>query len=156
MRVAFDIGGVLSKYPGEFRELVNCLVRGANEIHVISDMHPREKIIQVLRMNHFIADDPWPLDERALILEENVHSADYDTHGEACKAVLLEQLGIHMFFDDFIGYVAPRVGEHGTIRLLVMPDHEKPYYNDSWKMPDDEPIFGRRAYSKKQVKGRDT
>lgn len=155
MRVAFDIGGVLSKYPSEFRELVRCLVRGAHEVHVISDMHPREKIIQVLRLNNFIADDPWPLDDSALILEQNIHSADYDTYGEACKAVLLDQLDIHMFYDDHLAYMTTTFGERQPIRLLVMPSHTKPYYADNWKMPEGEPLFGRRTYSKMQAKGRD-
>jgi hypothetical protein len=152
VKVAFDIGGVISKYPGEFRELIASLIRGAHQVFVISDMHPREKIIQVLRMNHFVTDEPWPLGGVALVPEDNVYSADYETHGEACKAVLLEQLQVDLFFDDFIGYVTPG---GAPIRLLVMPDHEKPYYADSWKMPDGEPAFGRRTYTKKQTKGRD-
>jgi len=155
MRVAFDVGGVLSKYPGEFRELIANLIRGGNEVFIISDIHPRERILDLLRMNHFVTDDErWPIGP-ALIPEENVYSADYHTHGEACKAVMLEQLGIDMFFDDFIGYVTPIIGEHRTIRFLIMPDHEKPYYDNSWKTPDGEPIFGRRNYTKRQVKGRD-
>ena len=152
MRIAFDIGGVISKYPGEFRALITALNRDGNTIFVISDMHPREKIIEVLRLNRFIDEDDGQF---GLIQEHNVISADYDAHGEACKAVLLERLGIHMFFDDFIGYVTPSVGAHRSIRLLVMPDHEKPYYDDTWKMPDGEPTFGRRTYAKKQAKGRD-
>jgi hypothetical protein len=152
MRVAFDIGGVISKYPGEFRSLIMDINRGGGTVFVISDMHPRERIIEVLRMNRFIDEDDGRF---GLIREENVVSADYNEHGEACKAVLLEQLGIHMFFDDFIGYVTPTLGAHRTIRLLVMPDHEKPYYDETWKMPEGEPTFGRRTYSKKQMKGRD-
>jgi hypothetical protein len=146
MRVAFDVGGVLSKYPEQFRQLIKTLRSPTwcvgSEVFVISDMHPKQKIVDILRLNDF-SDIP----------EENVYSADYDTYGEACKAILLEELKIDMFFDDFIGYVA--VGG-APIRLLVMPDAETPYYADSWKMPEGEPTFGRRTYTKKQAKGRDT
>lgn len=155
MRVAFDVGGVLSKHPGEYRELIGCLIRGAHQVFIISDMEPRERLLQVLRLNHFVTDEPWPAGPYALVPEENVFSADYNTYGEACKAVLIEQLGIHMFFDDFIGYCTPQLGDHSPIRFLVMPDHEKPYYHEAWKMPDGEPTFGRRTYSKRQMKGRD-
>lgn len=74
-----------------------------------------------------------------------VYTADYDAHGEGCKAVLCEQLGVTLFFDDFIGYVAEPTD---TIRLLVMPNSKRPYYHESWKMLDGEPEFGRRVYRK--------
>ena len=51
-----------------------------------------------------------------------------------CKAVLLSELKIDIFFDDFIGYLAwdSSLGP-APIRLLVMPDPYKPYWADSWK-----------------------
>lgn len=147
IKVAFDIGGVLSKYPEIFRALLAKLtepgVGQVVEVHVISDMHPKEKIIEVLTLNGFMG----------YFTPERVHSADYDEYCEGCKAILLEELGIDVFFDDFIGYVTPG---GAPVRLLVMPDHEKPYYADSWKMPEGEPEFGRRRFTKRQTKGRDT
>ena len=146
MKIAFDVGGVLSKYPEQFREMIKALRSptwcASSEVFVISDMHPKEKIVEILQLNDF-----YPL-----IPDANIYSADYNAHGEGCKAILLEELKIDMFFDDFIGYV---VAGGAPIRLLVMPDAEKPYYADSWKMPDGEPTFGRRMYTKKQAKGRD-
>lgn len=125
MRIAFDVGGVLSKYPDTFRRLVNST---SCEVHVISDMHPVEKILDMLRRNKFFVP-PY-----------RVHSADYAKHGENCKAVLCEELGIDMLFDDFIGYLAG--GKH--IRLLVMPDPDRDYYHEDWKTDGSEGNFGRR------------
>lgn len=127
--IAFDVGGVLSKYPDVWRPLLEKLYTH-NDIVVliISDMHPREKIIQMLMMNnlHF----HWA----------NVYSADYATHGEMCKTVLCRQLGVDIMIDDFPGYVA--VGDY--VRLLVMPDPTKPYYHDAWVTDGFEGDFGRR------------
>lgn len=133
MKVAFDIGGVLSKYPETLCELISCL--RPEDVFVISDMHPKEKIVELLRLNRV---GIWPA---------NVYSADYDQYGEACKTILLDELKIDLFFDDFIGYVVIP-GRHKTIRCLVMPDAELPYYADTWKMPEGEPVFGRRTYKR--------
>lgn len=137
MKIAFDVGGVLSKYPDILRPLLDLLCfRGFDprygiETHVISDMHPREKIEAMLRLNG--------IDVRP----ENIHSADYATHGENCKAVLCEELGIDILIDDFPGYVA-QIGSP-RLRLLVMPDPSQPYYADEWKTDGSEGAFGRRV-----------
>lgn len=115
IRIGIDVGGVLSKYPGVFRALVNA---PGVEAHVVSDMHPPEKIIAMLVANG------------VSVAPERVHSADYKTHGEGCKAVLCERLGLALMIDDFVGYVADPVP--GTVRLLVMPDSSLPYYADEW------------------------
>lgn len=127
MKIAFDVGGVLSKHK-ILRELFLSLLDGDNEIYVISDMHPEEKILDMLVLNGF------PL------LDISVHSADYATHGENCKKVLCEEIGIDILIDDFIGYVAQ--GKY--VRLLVMPDPNEPYYSDDWKTDGSEGNFGRR------------
>jgi hypothetical protein len=129
LRVAFDVGGVLSKYPEEFRRLIDAFNDSDGvEVLVISDMHPEQKIREMLAANGFFGLPCF--------------SADYYSHGEACKAVLCERLGVDILVDDFIGYVAtpgqPRV------RLLVMPDPSLPYYADSWKTDGSEGDFGRR------------
>lgn len=128
--MAFDVGGVISKYPDLIKELINRLHLGGAEIHVISDMHDAKKIIKTL------------LDNDVVVPEAQVHSADYAKYGEACKAILCEELKIDILIDDFIGYVA--VGPGAPIRLLVMPDATKPYYADSWKTDGSEGDFGRR------------
>jgi len=133
LRVAFDIGGVLSKYPEVFRPLIVRLLQSGVEVFVITDMKDRDGIIETLRLNAF-----------DMIPNDHVYSADYDVHGEACKAVLLRDLKIDVFFDDFVGYVAP----HGSpVRCLVMPDETRPYYHDEWKIVGSSWDGGRCRYS---------
>jgi hypothetical protein len=129
LRIAFDVGGVLSKYPETFKRLLAGLVKTC-EIHVISDMHDPAAIICMLDMNGF-SD-----------LVHYVHSADYASEGEECKAALCEQLGIDILIDDFIGYVA--CPGKPPVRLLVMPDPEKDYYAPEWRTSGEEGNFGRR------------
>ena len=131
LRIAFDIGGVLSKYPEQFRTLVSYLLCSMNiEVYVISDMHDHPKMVKMLH------------DNGMLFPPERVYSADYKTHGERCKTELCEQLGIDILLDDFVGYVA----EGDFIRLLVMPNCTKPYYDDNWQTDGSEGDFGRHKY----------
>lgn len=129
MRIAFDVGGVLSKYPHVFGPLLETLHFSKTcEVYIISDMHPEQKIIDMLELNAI-----W-------FYKHRVHSADYQKHGEMCKAVLCKKLGIDLLIDDFPGYVAE--GEH--VRLLLMPQPREPYYHDDWKTDGSEGSFGRR------------
>lgn len=136
MKVAFDIGGVLSKFPNLFREMVLILMRGGAEVFIITDMHKRDEVLQMLRDNDF-----------GVIPEANVYSADYTNHGEFCKAILLKQLKIDIFFDDFVGYVQwdSKLGD-APVRCLLAPDGFKPYWADSWTVPTNHD-FGRRVTS---------
>ncbi len=142
MKIAFDVGGVISKYPDLFFTLIEALEAGNRaikarggeaqvEVYILSDMHPKSKITDMLMQNGFS------------LHYDRVHSADYQTHGENCKAVLCEQLGIDILVDDFIGYVST----HGKplVRLLVMPDAERDYYSPEWKTDGSEGSFGRRT-----------
>jgi len=128
IKIAFDVGGVLSKYES-IRLLYSNLFHNNQGIYpfVISDMHPVDKTKNMLKLNN-------------LPFNDNVYSADYETHGENCKKVLCEQLEIDILMDDFVGYVAQ--GKH--VRLLVMPDPNEPYYSDNWKTDGSEGDFGRR------------
>lgn len=143
MKIAFDIGGVLSKYPDQFREMLKDFSN--SEIFVITDMHDKAEVVKMLTDNGFIKTVVGfgPIGP---IYEQNVYCADYKTHGDMCKAVLLKELGIDIFFDDFVGYTNwdSSLGP-APIRLLVMPDPWKPYWADSWKVPV-ESDFGRRRY----------
>src|SRR5438552_1728563 len=116
IKIAFDIGGVISKYPDIFRTLLRVVDAGSYEfeswfgmceVHIISDMYPLDKLLTVLRDNGFDFINP-----------SCVHSADFAKHGERCKAVLCEELGIDLLIDDHPGYVTD--GKH--VRLLVMPN----------------------------------
>lgn len=139
MKIAFDIGGVLSKYPDVFRPLINILVltQSVVEVHVISDMHDKDKMLKMLYSNAI------------RVPQERVHSADYKTHGEGCKAELCRELGIDILIDDFAGYVS--VPDAPPVRLLVMPDVSKPYYHPTWKTDGSEGDFGRTGYYPKRL-----
>lgn len=134
MRVAFDIGGVISKYPIQFKRLYLSLEQEpSNECFVITDMHDKNKVVNILKENGFY------------FRKENVYCANYDKYGEMCKAVLLKELKIDIFIDDFVGYLwwDSSLGE-APIRLLVMPDPTKPYLDKSWVCEDKG--FGRQKY----------
>lgn len=130
MKIAFDIGGVLSKYPDVFRPLINNMLPQI-AVYIISDMHPKSKIEKILH------------DNGMLIHTDNIYCADFNTHGEMSKTILCQQLEIDILIDDFPGYLA--AGKH--IRLLVMPDPMEPYFHDSWKTDGSEGDFGRRRPS---------
>lgn len=135
-RYAFDIGGVLTKYPAQFRLLIERLVARGNEhnVFVISDMHPKEKIVSLMTLNGIP------------VQEQNIYCADYEAHGEGCKAELLNELKIDIFFDDFIGYVAAGHPDmYPTIRCLVWPNAAFPYTSDEWIIPEGEKEFGRKT-----------
>jgi hypothetical protein len=131
VRVGFDVGGVLSKYPEILVPIVAALAASQRvEVHVLSDMHPLAKILDMLGRNGI--DVP----------AERVHSCDYATHGETCKAVKAREIGLDVLLDDFPGYVATPGAP--ALRLLAMPDPERPYYADDWKTDGSEGDFGRR------------
>jgi len=136
VRIAFDIGGVLSKYPGVFRPLIDLLCfRGIDprygiETYILSDMKPHEKAVA------FCHDNGFPVPPQRVVC------CDYLEHGEGCKAVACERLGIDILVDDHIGYVA--TAGKPLVRLLVMPDPSLPYYHDDWKTDGSEGTFGRR------------
>lgn len=133
-RIAFDIGGVLSKYPDKFRPFVVQLLQVGIEVFVITDMHDVEKIYEMLVLNDF-----------GMIPKANVYSADYKEHGDGCKAELLRELEIDLFFDDHLPYM---MLPGDTIQSLVMPTPFKPYWSPEWKVPEGDPEFGRRFYKK--------
>lgn len=131
VKVGFDIGGVLSKYPDLLRPVVNALLASPDiEVHVLSDMHPRKKCVAAVTSNGFNVPTC------------NIHSCDYSTHGEECKAVKAREIGLHVLVDDFPGYVATLGAP--TLRLLAMPDPTLDYYHESWCTDGTEGNFGRR------------
>lgn len=134
-KIGFDIGGVLSKYPGHMRAIVaTLLVSPLVEVHVLSDMHPHEKCVSFVHMNGFA------------IPPEHIHSCDYEAHGDECKAEKAKELGLHVLVDDHMAYVS--VTGAPDIRLFVMPDATRDYYDPSWKTDGSEGNFGRRRQRK--------
>jgi hypothetical protein len=135
IKIGFDIGGVLSKYPEILTPFINSLVKNNPdiEVHVLTDMHPIEKCVD------------WIARNGLQVKPENIHSCDYANLGEECKALKSLELGIDILMDDFVGYVAPF---GAPIRLLTMPDHTRPYYHDDWVTDGSEGNFGRRKVLK--------
>lgn len=133
IRIGFDLGGVLSKYPEIFLPFVKALMAGGAEVYVITDMHERSKTLDMLARNGF-----------DIIPEKNVFNSDYNTHGELCKAVVLRENNIDILIDDFPGYLT----EGCPVRLQICPDPYKSYYADSWKTDGSEGNFGRRTVAK--------
>lgn len=135
MKVAFDIGGVLSKYPDEFRELLRMLTPSF-EVFVVTDMKPKSMVMETLKLNGF----------GIFFNEEHVHLADFDTYGEGCKYVIYQALEIDMVYDDHEAYL----GLGGVpVRCLVMNDPYRPYWHPTWVLPEgQESNFGRRVFTR--------
>ena len=76
VRVAFDIGGVLSKYPTILRAMAQALHDGGAEVFVITDMRTPDRVLELLEANGF-----------GFINPANIMCADFETYGEGCKAV---------------------------------------------------------------------
>lgn len=135
MKIAFDIGGVLCKYPNEFRKMLHALSVGDVEVHVITDQHDRDYTLKQLQDNGF-----------GFIPPERVHNSDYAKYGEMCKAVVMKRVGIDMLIDDFPGYMTwdYRLGTP-PIRLQIQSDPYKPYWSDQWITRPEDGEFGRRV-----------
>lgn len=136
MKCAFDIGGVISKFPEKFRTLCKILSSYVEmEVHIITDMHDRQKTLQMLTDNGF-----------DMIPPERVHNSDYVQHGELCKAVILKEHGIDLIIDDFGGYLQwdSSFGP-APIRLLIQPDAFRPYWSETWITDPTDGDFGRRV-----------
>ena len=132
LRIAFDIGGVLSKRPDIFRPLVATLRRGGAEVFVITDMHDHEQSVRFVRGNGY--DIP----------ADNILNSDYTEHGETCKAETVRAHNIHVLVDDFPGYSAAVASETDAVSLFTWPDPHRPYYADDFKTDGTEGTFGRR------------
>lgn len=118
MKFAFDIGGVLSKYPDTFRPIIAALEAGGIECHIVTDMPDRTKALAMLAANGF-----------GMIPAARVHNADYAKHGELCKAVVLRKIGADVLVDDHPGYLT----EGCPVRLHLCPDPHAPYDAPDWK-----------------------
>lgn len=135
LKVSFDIGGVLSKYPYIFKPMIFALVKGGAEVHVLTDME-KEKALRILAMN-----DLGP----EVIPEMWVHFADFARYGDPCKDLIITRIGIHVHIDDYPGYLA--AGDYG-VRLMVWPSNQESYYSSEWKTDGSEGEFGRNRPSK--------
>ena len=59
MKIGFDIGGVISKYPDRFKQLITMLGRNCygstftKHLYIITDQHPKEQVLKTLEENGF-------------------------------------------------------------------------------------------------------
>lgn len=118
IRVAVDMGGVITRSPDTFRLLMYSLEMGGAEVYVLTDMTDRALVMELLQKNRF------------RLPEERVLCADYATHGERCKAVLIEKHQIDVLIDDHPGYCAAK---HRALSLFLWPNPDEPYYSDDFK-----------------------
>jgi hypothetical protein len=128
IRISFDIGGVLSKYPEVFRAMVDALQKGGADVYVITDMHDHAQSVLFVRGNGY--DIP----------EDRILNSDYKEHGENCKARIIVEHGIDLHIDDFPGYVA----HTKCVNLFVWPNPDRPYFSDDFVTDGSEGDFGRR------------
>lgn len=111
MKLAFDIGGVLGKYPGVFLPLIAALQSGGAEVYVLTDIPEKETAHTHLAKYGY----SFPADK--------IVCADFATHGERCKAVLIKEYGIDVLVDDHPGYCT----DSGCVALFVWPDPHLSY-----------------------------
>lgn len=128
LRVSFDIGGVLSKYPHVFRPMVDALQKGGADVYVLTDMPDHAQAVRYVSKNGY--DIP----------PDQVINCDYTEHGETCKAVVIKALAIDIHIDDFPGYCA----HSECVSLFVWPNPVLPYYHDDFVTDGNEGGFGRR------------
>ncbi len=116
MRIGFDIGGVISKYPDEFRFLLLALSKVPEiEIYIVTDM-PRDVAKDLLTKNNI----PWS--------EKRLLCGEWGDHGDKCKSVLMRKHRIEIMVDDRLDYIFGGV----KIGLMVVPRTHRKYYAPSW------------------------
>jgi len=135
MRIGFDIGGVLSKYPEVFKPLVEVLTRSSTvEVFVITDMCDHPQSVNFVQENGYN------------ISADHILNADYSGEGELCKAKLIKKYNIDLFIDDFPGYC----NNTECVNLFVWPNPFRPYYSPDFKTDGTEGDFGRHCSSKNE------
>lgn len=119
LRIGFDIGGVLSKYP-EMQKIMQAFLDARYfDVYIITDM-PRDQAVEMLKDNGV----EWN--------SSRLLCGDWLKNGDECKQVLMAEHKIDIMIDDRMDYIlnGPAIG------LLVMPRPKVPYYSAGWKFPD--------------------
>src|SRR4051812_9478510 len=105
MKVAFDIGGVISRYPRQMKALMRALIAGGIDVRILTDMNPTDaERARVENGLDFIGPD-------------KVHSCDWSRYGDRCKTIVMEEQGISILIDDRPDYCA----EGDFIGLVLSP-----------------------------------
>ena len=116
MKLAFDIGGVLGKYPDVFLPMISALLKGGAEVFVMTDIADKKSAEAII--NRYGYGMP----------PESILCADFQKYGERCKAVLIKEYGIDVLIDDHPGYCA----YSGCVSLFVWPDPHIPYESENF------------------------
>ncbi len=117
-KIGFDIGGVLSAYPEQFKTLINALEQSPHfQVYYITDM-PRATAEELLTLNE-IQHNP-----------ERLLCADWNSHQNECKTRLANEVGLDFLVDDHLAYL---IGETNALGLLVVPKSKQPYNHQEWK-----------------------
>jgi len=116
MKIGFDIGGVISRYPEKMIQLMGILQMGGAEVYVITDI-PFDIAVELCAKNHIA------------IAQDRIISCDWGKHMDLCKTKACEELGIDFLIDDRPDYCA--VGDF--IGLVVSPRPlTAKYYHETW------------------------
>lgn len=116
MKAGFDIGGVISRYPKQMKELMKALIRGGVEVCILTDMNSKDAMNAVME-NGF-----------DFIYPDHIHSCDWSGHGDLCKTEVAARIGIDILIDDRPDYCA----SGDFIGLVLSPRPDVPYYHESW------------------------
>lgn len=133
MRIAIDIGGVLSKYPWEIKSIIKAMSDAGHIVYLLTDMD-RGSASLVLEENQIVPH---------LVKSDAVLCADFHRHGEAAKAVVVREQMIDVLIDDHPGYLVWPWDSMAPLRLAVMPDPRRAYNSNSWISSGE---FGRAWY----------
>lgn len=117
LRVGFDIGGVISRYPVEMKAIMWALVLGGAEIYIVTDMNPTDAAA-ACREN----------DLDTIVPADHIISANWSDHGDLCKTKVIERLKLDFMLDDRADYCA--AGDF--IGFVLSPRPHVPYYHKTW------------------------
>ena len=115
MKISVDIGGVITRWPDKIRPMLERLQGYPGcTVYLLTDMAPSSDPEAKVAKFGFV---------RGIDYDE-ILCADYATHGEQCKAVLIREHGIDIHIDDYPSYC---VTDSDCLTLFVWPRPDKPY-----------------------------
>ncbi len=131
LTIAFDIGGVISRYPEKMKQLMAVLIKGGALVYILTDMNPVDALAAV-RANglmHLIGHDRLLSDPYFQSARNRyILSANWSRDGDLCKTRIMEDEGIDFLIDDRPDYAA----KGDFIGLVLSPRPDVPYYHESW------------------------
>jgi hypothetical protein len=115
VKVAFDIGGLVSRHPALMCDMMRALAAGGVDVYVLTDMNPRDAYTAC-------RDNAVP------VRPDRILSANWAEHGDLCKTKLVELHGIDVLVDDRPDYCA----SGDFVGLVLSPRPEVPYNHPDW------------------------